>query len=61
LIFPDVIVKREGKQHEIFPIHLELLMHNRLDNDLKIFFWNKGAERMFGYTKEETMGEILSS
>ena len=33
-----------------------------VDRSSKIFFWNKGAEQTFGYTKEEVMGlpiEIL--
>lgn len=28
-----------------------------LDNDYKIFFWNKGAERIFGYTLDEMLGK----
>jgi len=30
-----------------------------LDNDYKIFFWNKGAERIFGYTAEEMLGKTV--
>ncbi len=30
-----------------------------LDNDYKIFFWNKGAERIFGYTAEEMLGNTV--
>lgn len=30
-----------------------------LDNDNKIFFWNKGAERIFGYTAEEMLGKTV--
>lgn len=28
-----------------------------LDNDFKVFLWNKGAESLFGYKKEEVMGK----
>lgn len=30
-----------------------------LDNDYKIFFWNKGAERIFGYTADEMLGKTV--
>ncbi len=30
-----------------------------LDNDYKIFFWNKGAERIFGYKAEEMLGNTV--
>lgn len=30
-----------------------------LDNDYKIFFWNKGAERIFGYTSDEMVGKTV--
>ncbi len=30
-----------------------------LDNDYKIFFWNKGAERIFGYTSDEMLGKTV--
>ena len=30
-----------------------------LDNDYKIFFWNKGAERIFGYTLDEMLGKTV--
>jgi len=51
---------REGKSaHEKFFSDIILNSIDAIigfDNDFKIFLWNKGAERMFGYTKEETMG-----
>ena len=31
-----------------------------LDNDLKVFLWNKGAENLFGYDKSEIMGKDFS-
>lgn len=55
---------REGKSaHEKFFSDIIL---NSLDaiigieNDAKIFLWNKGAERIFGYAKEEMMGRDFS-
>ncbi len=51
---------REGKSaHEKF--FSDIILNSidaiiGIDNELKIFLWNKGAEQMFGYTKEETMG-----
>lgn len=30
-----------------------------LDNDYRIFFWNKGAERIFGYTADEMLGKTV--
>jgi PAS domain S-box-containing protein len=30
-----------------------------LDNDYKIFFWNKGAERIFGYSADEMLGKTV--
>jgi PAS domain S-box-containing protein len=57
---------REGKSaHEKF---FSDIIKNSIDaiigfdNETKIFLWNKGAENMLGYTKEEMMGrdfEIL--
>ncbi|MBV6478834.1 MAG: Signal transduction histidine-protein kinase AtoS [Ignavibacteria bacterium] len=31
-----------------------------LDNEFKIFLWNKGAERLFGYAKNEVIGKDFS-
>ena len=58
----EIIVRlmREGKSaHEKFFSDIILNSIDAIigfDNDLKIFLWNKGAERMFGYAKEEVMG-----
>lgn len=30
-----------------------------LDDDYKVFFWNHGAERIFGYTAEEMLGRTV--
>jgi PAS domain S-box-containing protein len=55
-----VRLMREGKSaHEKFFSDIILNSIDAIigfDNNFKIFLWNKGAERMFGYTKEETMG-----
>jgi PAS domain S-box-containing protein len=51
---------REGKSaHEKF--FSDIILNSidaiiGIDNEFKIFLWNKGAEQIFGYTKEETMG-----
>jgi PAS domain S-box-containing protein len=50
---------REGKSaHEKF--FSDIILNSidaiiGIDNEFKIFLWNKGAEQIFGYTKEETM------
>jgi len=55
---------REGKSaHEKF--FSDIILNSLdaiigIDNDFKIFLWNKGAERIYGYTKEETMGNDFS-
>ncbi len=52
---------REGKSaHEKFFSDIILNSIDGIigtDNDFKIFLWNRGAERIFGYTKEEMMGK----
>lgn len=30
------------------------------DNDLRVSSWNQGAENLFGYTEDETMGRLLN-
>jgi PAS domain S-box-containing protein len=58
----EVIIQKmkEGKSaHEKFFSDIILKSIDGIigfDNDFKVFLWNKGAERMFGYTKEEVMG-----
>jgi two-component system sensor histidine kinase HydH len=52
---------REGKsQHEKFFSDIILNSIDAIigfDNDFKIFLWNKGAENIYGYKKEEVMGK----
>jgi two-component system sensor histidine kinase AtoS len=43
--------------HSIIQNHSDAVI--ALDNDYKIFFWNKGAERIFGYTAEEMLGKTV--
>ncbi len=59
-IMEMIQLMREGKSaHEKF--FSDIILNSidaiiGIDNEFKIFLWNKGAEKMFGYTKEETMG-----
>ena len=52
---------REGKSaHEKFFSDIILNSIDAIigfDNETKIFLWNKGAENIFGYSKEEMMGK----
>ncbi len=52
---------REGKSaHEKFFSDIILNSIDAIigfDNETKIFLWNKGAENIFGYTKDEMMGK----
>ena len=52
---------REGKsQHEKFFSDIILNSIDAIigfDNDFKIFLWNKGAENIYGYKKDEVMGK----
>ena len=55
---------REGKSaHEKF--FSDIILNSvdaiiGIDNNLRIFLWNKGAEDIFGYTKDEATGEDFS-
>jgi len=57
-----VQVMREGKSvHEKF--FADIILNSidaiiGIDNDDKIFLWNKGAEKIFGYAKEEILGRV---
>lgn len=55
---------REGKSaHEKF--FSDIILNSidaiiGIDNDFKIFLWNKGAESIFGYSREEMTGKDFS-
>lgn len=55
---------REGKSaHEKF--FSDIILNSidaiiGIDNDFKVFLWNKGAENMYGYTREELSGKDFS-
>ncbi len=55
-----VKLMKEGKSaHEKFFSDIILNSIDAIigfDNDFKIFLWNKGAENLFGYSKQEMMG-----
>ena len=55
---------REGKSaHEKFFSDIILNSINAIigfDNEYKIFLWNKGAENIYGYKKEEVLDKDMS-
>lgn len=63
-IFGMIQLMKEGKSaHEKF--FSEIILHSidaiiGVDNDFKIFLWNKGAENIYGYKTEEVMGKDFS-
>lgn len=61
-VIKDLIdLMKEGKSvHEKF--FSNIILHSvdaivGLDNDLKVFLWNEGAEKLYGYKKEEILGK----
>ena len=63
-IFGMIQLMKEGKStHEKF--FSDIILHSidaiiGVDNDFKIFLWNKGAENIYGYKTEEVMGKDFS-
>ena len=63
-IFGMIQLMKEGKStHEKF--FSDIILHSidaiiGIDNDFKIFLWNKGAENIYGYKTEEVMGKDFS-
>ncbi len=64
----DELVKRENGKHELSTLQLDVLLNAEkqiaiittdLDNCITIY--NVGAERMFGYSKDEVLGKPISN
>lgn len=60
IVMQMIRLMREGKTaHDKFFSDIILNSIDAIigfDNDFSIFLWNKGAETLFGYTKDEVMG-----
>lgn len=60
-LYSMIDLMKEGKSaHEKF--FSDIILNSidaiiGIDNDFKIFLWNKGAENIFGYTKNEVLGK----
>lgn len=65
IVMQMIKLMRDGKSvHEKFFSDIILNSVDAIigfDNDYKIFLWNKGAESIFGFTKNEMMGKELSA
>jgi len=63
-LFNMIRLMKDGKSaHEKFFSDIILNSIDAIigfDNNMKIFLWNKGAFNMFGYTKEEAIGQDFS-
>lgn len=52
---------RSGRGHwEGLPIERMPLAYLEYDHDVRVLEWNPAAERMFGYTKREAVGQIAT-
>jgi len=64
IVMQMIKLMRDGKSvHEKFFSDIILNSVDAIigfDNNLKIFLWNKGAELIFGYSKNEIMGKEIS-
>jgi len=64
LVMKMINLMKEGKNaHEKF--FSDIILNSvdaiiGIDNDFKIFLWNKGAEQIFGYSKNEIAGKDFS-
>ncbi|ADI74581.1 signal transduction histidine kinase [Methanohalobium evestigatum Z-7303] len=61
----DILFRELKRREEDFKKHAQILdqLHEAvitLDSNEKILSWNKGAEHLFGYSKDEVLGEPLS-
>jgi len=61
IVMQMIRLMKEGKSaHEKFFSDIILNSIDAIigfDNDFKIFLWNKGAENLFGYSRDEAMGK----
>ena len=64
VVMQMIRLMKEGKSaHEKFFSDIILNSIDAIigfDNDFKIFLWNKGAEALFGYTRDEATGKDFS-
>jgi PAS domain S-box-containing protein len=61
LVFRDVAEKRQVQEALAETAALLDLAHDAIvvvDLDLTIYFWNRGAEEMYGYSKQQAIGRI---
>ncbi|GEM_PF-2745781 len=59
-VFSDVTGRRAAEESSTFQAHLLSSVHDAIiatDEELSIIYWNKMAERMFGWTVEEVIGK----
>lgn len=59
--FADEAARDAPPQHQSLPIDRLPLAYVRYDANLRVLEWNRAAEAMFGYTRDEIVGEDFLS